>query len=205
LTLAVFCFIHFLFISILLPHFASYNTWYYPAILILVMSLAILTLRIVFNNMGKFKWIFSLFIICLIFAQNSLYKNIKNETNQLPKAVDSYKITFYEATQWMNQNLPTGSIIGAFSAGIVGFFSEHHVVNLDGFANSKDYLNCLKKGKIKEYIEKTEITYITDYFNYDPSKEGINWCGKLKGENIRILMKWPLPGNIWYMVLRYEK
>ena len=103
LTLAVFCCIHFLFISILLPHFATYNTWYYPAILILVMSLAILTLRIVFNNMGKFKWIFSLFIICLIFAQNSLYKNIKNETNQLPKTVDSYKITSYEATQWMNQ------------------------------------------------------------------------------------------------------
>lgn len=205
LTLALFCFVHFLFISILLPHFATYNTWYYPAILILVISVGILTLRIIFNKMGKFKWIFSFLIIFLVFAQNSLYKNIENETNELPKAVNSSRIRFYEGTQWMNNNLPRGSIIGAFSAGIQGFFSEHIVINLDGFANSKDYLNHLKSKKFKEYIDRNNITYISDYFGYDPLKDGINWEGKLPGKKLKVLGKWPLQENLTYMVLKYEK
>ena len=39
----------------------------------------------------------------------------------------------------MNRILPEGSVIGAWDAGTVGYFSDFPVVNLDGLANDHDY------------------------------------------------------------------
>ena len=41
----------------------------------------------------------------------------------------------------MNRLLPEGSIIGSWDAGIIGYFSEFPVVNLDGLVNDYEYLH----------------------------------------------------------------
>ena len=42
----------------------------------------------------------------------------------------------------MNRILPEGSIVGAWDAGVIGYFSRFPVVNLDGLVNSYDYLRA---------------------------------------------------------------
>ena len=42
----------------------------------------------------------------------------------------------------MNRVLPEGSIVGAWDAGVIGYFSRFPVVNLDGLVNSWDYLRA---------------------------------------------------------------
>ena len=42
----------------------------------------------------------------------------------------------------MNRILPEGSVVGAWDAGIIGYFSRFPVVNLDGLVNSYGYLRA---------------------------------------------------------------
>jgi hypothetical protein len=47
----------------------------------------------------------------------------------------------YLGIRWVNGNLPPGSRIGSYSAGLIGYFAENmHVVNLDGLANTPGFV-----------------------------------------------------------------
>ncbi len=50
--------------------------------------------------------------------------------------------TNYLTIQTVNRVLPDESIVGAWDAGVVGYFSRFPVVNLDGLVNDYDYLNA---------------------------------------------------------------
>ena len=51
--------------------------------------------------------------------------------------------------------------IGAFNAGILGYFSERPVVNLDGVVNS-DALDALRHKRLYTYLEQHHIRYLVD-------------------------------------------
>ncbi len=64
---------------------------------------------------------------------------------------------------WINQNLPGEARIGAWNAGVLGYFSDRPVVNLDGLANDLEYLRHLQNGaSIHDYLRKEGITYLVD-------------------------------------------
>ncbi len=48
----------------------------------------------------------------------------------------------YGGTQLMDRVLPEDSVVGAWEAGVVGYFSRFPVVNLDGLVNSYDYFHA---------------------------------------------------------------
>ena len=48
----------------------------------------------------------------------------------------------YGGTQLMNRALPEDSVVGAWEAGVIGYFSRFPVVNLDGLVNSYDYFHA---------------------------------------------------------------
>ena len=56
---------------------------------------------------------------------------------------DQWAAGAYSGIQVANRILPEGSIIGSWDAGIVAYFSQFPVVNLDGLVNSYDYLRAL--------------------------------------------------------------
>ena len=49
-------------------------------------------------------------------------------------------VSAYMQVQVINRAFPEGSVIGAWDAGVMGYFSRFPVVNLDGLVNSYDYL-----------------------------------------------------------------
>ena len=84
----------------------------------------------------------------------------------------------YAAADWMNHNLPQGARVGSFSAGLLGYFGQTYtVINLDGLANSPQFVNSELIGHllyvdglaatdpIREYLRRENITYLA---NVDP-------------------------------------
>ena len=53
----------------------------------------------------------------------------------------------YGGTQLMNRVLPEDSVVGAWDAGVIGYFSRFPVVNLDGLVNSYDYFHARNRAK----------------------------------------------------------
>lgn len=72
----------------------------------------------------------------------------------------------YEAALWQNENLPEGSHIGVFNAGMQAYFSNHKVTNLDGLINnnaSKAMLN----DTLWNYMTQVEhLDYVSDFDSY---------------------------------------
>lgn len=53
--------------------------------------------------------------------------------------------------------------IGAWNAGILGYFSDLTIVNLDGLANDREFLRRLQSdAPIQEYLRKEQISYLID-------------------------------------------
>jgi len=77
------------------------------------------------------------------------------------------QLTMLEASRWEDENLPDGSVIGVFNAGVQGYFSKHRVVNLDGLVNNKAS-EAIVGRRLGAYIVDN-VDYVSDfqiYLNY---------------------------------------
>ncbi|MGD0806893.1 MAG: hypothetical protein ABSA10_05430 [Anaerolineales bacterium] len=93
-------------------------------------------------------------------------------------APDGTQQEAYAAADWMNNNLPQGARVGSFSAGLLGYFGRTYtVINLDGLANSPQFVNSELIGHLlyvsgvapidplREYLRRENISYLA---NVDP-------------------------------------
>ncbi len=71
------------------------------------------------------------------------------------------QIGIMQAVAWQNENLPQGTVIGAFNAGIQGYFSKHQVVNLDGLVNNAAF-RAMEQRELWKYISDAHIDYLSD-------------------------------------------
>lgn len=65
-----------------------------------------------------------------------------------------------------------GQNIGSWNAGIIGFFSNSVVINLDGLVNDSA-VPFIVRGKLAQYLEEEEIWYLVDFqaMFTDPSRQ----------------------------------
>lgn len=70
--------------------------------------------------------------------------------------------------------------------GVTGFFSNRSIVNGDGLANSFEYSDLLKKGKIDEFLNNTNVKYYSTYSAKDILKDSVyiddNFSDKINGK-----------------------
>lgn len=78
----------------------------------------------------------------------------------------------YKIAKWLLNNTHPNERIGAWNSGIIGYFSDRHVINLDGVVNNEllQYVHSHDIGffnlnLIKEYVYSKQINYLTDYEN----------------------------------------
>lgn len=57
---------------------------------------------------------------------------------------------------------PIEGSVGAWNAGIISWFSERQIVNLDGLVND-EVLQYAKSGRLSDYVAKLQITYVMDF------------------------------------------
>ncbi|MBS1910835.1 MAG: hypothetical protein JST22_02500 [Bacteroidetes bacterium] len=68
----------------------------------------------------------------------------------------------YRAAQELNSVVPEGSIVGAWNAGIVGYYFEHGtVVNLDGVVNNAA-AGAIREHRLALYARTAGITWLAD-------------------------------------------
>jgi hypothetical protein len=105
-----------------------------------------------------------------------------------------------EMAEYLQDHPFVGRIAG-WNVGIVGFFTDGRIINLDGLINDQIYQYALE-GKVEQYIDHAQIKYIVDFppFIEDPynSKilgfDGKSLDARLKPE-YRIISK--DPGDPW--------
>ncbi len=66
------------------------------------------------------------------------------------------------ASLWLNENSSPDTIVGAANAGIVGYYTQRPVINLDGVVNENAHKARLKS-ELHRYIHESSIDYIADH------------------------------------------
>jgi len=66
------------------------------------------------------------------------------------------------AAQWINHNTPLNSLIAAANAGIVGYYAERSVINLDGVVNENAFKARIND-QLHRYIYESNIEYLADH------------------------------------------
>ncbi len=68
----------------------------------------------------------------------------------------------YRAARWMNQHLPAGALVGSWNAGVLGYYAQQPVVNLDGLVNGFEFIPYLREMRVSDYIIDEKIQYLAD-------------------------------------------
>lgn len=86
---------------------------------------------------------------------------------QIPAFTDPNLLSIQTANRdagvWMKDNLPAGSVVASWDAGILGYFSHGRVVNLDGVVNSYDYYQAARKGATARFLCNEGVRYIANH------------------------------------------
>jgi hypothetical protein len=65
------------------------------------------------------------------------------------------------ASDWIRANLPKDRVVGSFSAGVLGYFSDRKVVNLDGVINNSAFHATMEQ-RLSDYICAQGIRTLAD-------------------------------------------
>lgn len=69
---------------------------------------------------------------------------------------------FYQASVWIKDHIPKDVKLGAYSSGILSFFSERTITNLDGLANN-EILPFTRAKCLSNYLDQKGIHYLVDH------------------------------------------
>ncbi len=91
----------------------------------------------------------------------------------------NWVVNSYMGTLVANRLLPEDSIVGAWDAGVIGYFSRFPVVNLDGLVNSYDFFRATEadragyrlRGWFKPLYRQFGITHLANHAGYSFEKE----------------------------------
>lgn len=101
-------------------------------------------------------------LTCLGFVA-ALPFSLPSDVNPLTtNSEDWFTKTQYDAADWLAQNLPADARVGAFQSGILGYFSDRQVVNLDGVVNYTVLPYYLNRD-IALYLVIEDIGYLVDW------------------------------------------
>lgn len=68
-----------------------------------------------------------------------------------------------DAGIWISDNLPADAVLGSWDAGVVGYFTDQPVMNLDGVVSSFDYLDASEAGTQAEFLRERELSYLVNH------------------------------------------
>lgn len=69
---------------------------------------------------------------------------------------------FRNVVDWIASTTPPGATIGVFNSGAIGYFSDRHIVNLDGKVNPAA-LAALRAGTLRDYLARRGVDYVVDH------------------------------------------
>ena len=76
-----------------------------------------------------------------------------------------------ETAEWITAELPPDAVLASWDAGVVGYFTEQRVVNIDGLVNSKEFYDAVQDGTVGAFLRRDGVTY---FVNHGPDVDGEN-------------------------------
>jgi len=69
------------------------------------------------------------------------------------------------AGEWMRAHLPPGAVAASWDAGVVAYFADRPVVNLDGLVNSFEYERARRRGRdaTRRFLARERVTFIVNH------------------------------------------
>lgn len=107
------------------------------------------------------------------------------------------------AAEWISDNLPESTVLGSWDAGVLGYFAEQRIVNLDGVVNSVEYLEAMKRSRITgrpetaPLVAAAGVTFVVNHMNSaDGGPEGFAqkasyFLGRSTTETWEVVEEWP--------------
>jgi hypothetical protein len=102
---------------------------------------------------------------------------------------------FYDVAAWVNRNTEKDDRIGVLQCGMIGYFSDRRVINLDGKVN-REALKAMKKDDLIEYVREEKIDIIIDHsrilqiFLDLPPEKIKNYCTPIPGGEMGVNTGW---------------
>jgi len=133
--------------------------WYNAPVMLATVLLFCLVLDAVIRRYGKqVKHLDSILLIVITVSLLLAYSPYRY-TKTPNKVEDDPRVA---AALWLNDNTPEDTIVGAGNAGIVAFYTDRPVTNLDGVVNVKAHEAKLNN-TLHQYIFESGITYLADH------------------------------------------
>lgn len=75
----------------------------------------------------------------------------------------SIQIANRDAGEWIAANLPDDAVLASWDAGVVGYFSERRVINLDGVVNSYEWHVATERGDTAAFLRDRGLGWIINH------------------------------------------
>lgn len=161
--------LHLTFHSVTLWLYAYYNVWHYVGEIFALLMLATWIAASLLYRIWLWRRAFAIATMMLILVASAYVQKgavrhqIESVTIPYPWP-PSERSGIYRAVHWTNAHLPVETHLGAWNAGVAGYFAANPVTNLDGLINGRDlYQRLLRRTPIEEYIVQQELAYLVDY------------------------------------------
>jgi hypothetical protein len=166
-----------LILMILIIQYKKFNSMQIVFIISSVASIFSYLILLTFNSASIQSWYVSNFIIPLgiIFASLVFISTIKIRASIVivttyligglhysTMHVESQQVGMLNAAIFLKNNTPVNKVYGSWNAGIIGFFSDRSVINLDGLVND-NAIPYIKNNNLWDYIISNNIDFIVDY------------------------------------------
>ena len=71
----------------------------------------------------------------------------------------------YRAARWVTQHTDRNTVLASWNAGVLGYFSDRTLINLDGLVNSIEYARSLRSPEFRtvDYLHANDVDYVIDW------------------------------------------
>ena len=79
------------------------------------------------------------------------------------------------AAFWVRDTLPADAVGASWSAGVLAYFSERPIVNLDGLINSREYYQAMRENRAAQFAVGQGVDFVFDMFPVPESGDTTNF------------------------------
>jgi hypothetical protein len=113
------------------------------------------------HRLMKFSWGTVLLLVCLGFWILGL--------NSYSTDVEFVETEMVDTAHWVANNIPTDALIAAHDIGALGYFDNHHLVDLAGLITPEIVTILLDEERLAGYLDAQGVTYLVVFPDWYPS------------------------------------
>lgn len=117
--------------------------------------------------------------------------------------MQSVRVGFYpwqgemlQTARWIGAHTAPSARVGSFNAGILGYFSNRAVVNLDGVINNSAF-DALRRRRLGDYLTANSIEYVADFRYFVEVDYAEFWGGPFEATGLVPVASFPVGGRQW--------